>query len=79
MQSKVLVSAHTHRGYLLWHASRSQRPDEWKESIQEMSEMSGHQLEEIASKDFLVCRIVWQHSEGGLATRDVFRAAYINI
>jgi hypothetical protein len=54
MQAKVLASAHTHRGYLLWHASRSQRPDEWKESIEGMSEMSVNQLEEMASKEFFL-------------------------
>ena len=50
--AKVLSSAHTHRGYLLWRASRPEAAIEMLDAVRELRGLGKDQLEELASKDF---------------------------
>lgn len=52
MQAKVLGSAHTHRGYLLWRASRSESPSNVLASVNGLNRIDTEQLEEMASREF---------------------------
>lgn len=50
--AKVLASAYTHRGYLLWRASRPDAEEGLLDAIQELSGLNKENLEELASRDF---------------------------
>ena len=52
MQAKVLSSAYTHRGYLLWQASRSSAVQDVLEAVEELKGLGQHQIEEMASMEF---------------------------
>lgn len=52
LNATVLASAHTHRGYLLWRASRSESFRSLMSQISQLRDLSSAQLEESASRDF---------------------------
>lgn len=52
MQAKVLASAHTHRGTLLWMASRSEPVAEAFACVKPLGEVDKNQFEELASREF---------------------------
>jgi hypothetical protein len=52
--AKVLASAHTHRGYLLWQASRSDSAARTLASVNDLKDLSRDDMEEMASRDFFL-------------------------
>lgn len=50
--ARVLSSAHTHRGYLLWHASRPEAADGMLDAVSHLRGLDKVRLEELASKEF---------------------------
>lgn len=51
-QAKILSSAHTHRGFLLYKASRSEAFRAKLAGVKELQDLDNDTLEEMASKDF---------------------------
>lgn len=54
LDAKVLASAHTHRGYILWQASRSDPAVRVLASVRELRDLSREDVEEMASRDFFL-------------------------
>ena len=52
LQARVLASAYTHRGYLLYKASREEFPSSTIESVPSMQGLERSVLEEMSSRDF---------------------------
>ena len=52
--AQVLASAHTHRGYILWRASRPDAAEGMLVAIESLRGLGKEELEELASKDFAI-------------------------